>query len=207
MKEIYNVKKIAYGLFALFQLANCSGNVYYWRHITHKIPDLSESYIRVKMPKQFYYGKITYINNTYHARLFLEDKNNRFKPSILINPNRGLNILEQWYGTGQFELVTGCVYKIPIPDGDNLFEFYIGIPKILPASLIKNILVPKGHSLILQFEVKETEISYVHLWDQAFTKPKDIVPIVEKKPKLEIIASVEPNPDPDEDKLCEIPKD
>ncbi|PJZ51204.1 hypothetical protein CH380_21335 [Leptospira adleri] len=93
-----------------------------------------------------------------------------------------------------------CDYRIPLSKGKVKYEFQIFIrnPK-QNATLIKTIDLPPKHSIRLN--IVPAELPYPN--------PKDWTQKIENEnaPEIEIVATVEPNPDPDEDKICEIPKD
>ncbi|PJZ52138.1 hypothetical protein CH380_16485 [Leptospira adleri] len=97
---------------------------------------------------------------------------------------------------------------MPAPVGRNKYFFEVGFQAYLRSgSLESEFDLPPNHSIRLNFIPKDIEVQRIHFADQAFKDPKDRVPMLVKERIFEIVATVEPNPDPDEDKICEIPKD
>ncbi|PJZ51205.1 hypothetical protein CH380_21345 [Leptospira adleri] len=97
---------------------------------------------------------------------------------------------------------------MPIPVGKSklkLVIFYQATRRF--GKLESEFDLPPNHSIRLNFIPKDIEVQRIHFADQAFKDPKDRVPMLVKERIFEIVATVEPNSDPDEDKPCEIPKD
>ncbi|TGM58946.1 hypothetical protein EHQ97_07235 [Leptospira adleri] len=91
---------------------------------------------------------------------------------------------------------------MPAPSGTHKFEFTFnslrGNTPMQSGKLIKTIDLPPNHSIRLNIVPAALPYSNPKDWTQRMTN--------ENAPEIEIIATVEPNPDPDEDKPCEIPK-
>ncbi|MBM9578638.1 hypothetical protein JWG45_15945 [Leptospira sp. 201903070] len=97
---------------------------------------------------------------------------------------------------------------MPAPVGRNKYVFEVDFQAYQRSGILESEFdLPANHSIRLDFIPKDIEVEKIHPYDQAFTKPKDRVPMLVKERIFEITATVEPNPEPDEDKPCEIPKD
>ncbi|EMN73260.1 hypothetical protein Lepto1489_22225 (plasmid) [Leptospira interrogans serovar Bataviae] len=94
---------------------------------------------------------------------------------------------------------------MPTPAGSNKYSFDVDFQAYQRSgSLESEFDLPPNHSIRLNFVPKDIEVPFS---EEAFKDPKDRKVILKKKKIFEIIAIIEPNPEPDEDKPCEIPKD
>ncbi|EKR82455.1 hypothetical protein LEP1GSC099_1707 [Leptospira interrogans str. UI 08452] len=112
-------------------------------------------------------------------------------------------LYEIGWGMRDVRFYEGCDYRMPAPLGKRRYEFLFvyfhnNSPK-QTVKLEKVIDLPPNHSIRLN--VVPAKLPYPN--------PKDWTQKIENNnaPEVEIIAIVEPNPEPDEDKPCEIPKD
>ncbi|PJZ51209.1 hypothetical protein [Leptospira adleri] len=204
MKEIYNIliyRKLLILTAIIF--CSCQGSIVYWQHLTYKVKDSKKSYIRFELPSKYEEGGEMIKVDKYFIKILLLEKDSVFKRYVLINPNRRLSFLEEWYGLEQFVFYPNCEYKVEVPIGENKFKIEIakfestnnGFYSILE----KSVEIPQNYSLRLILTVAGLAYKDPINWTQKFNNRLNS--------RIEIVATVEPNPDPDEDKICEIPKD
>ncbi|TGM58868.1 hypothetical protein [Leptospira adleri] len=204
MKEIYNMliyRKLLILTAIIF--CSCQGSIVYWQHLTYKVKDSKKSYIRFELPSKYEEGGEMIKVDKYFIKILLLEKDSVFKRYVLINPNRRLSFLEEWYGLEQFVFYPNCEYKVEVPIGENKFKIEIakfestnnGFYSILE----KSVEIPQNYSLRLILTVAGLAYKDPINWTQKFNNRLNS--------RIEIVATVEPNPDPDEDKICEIPKD
>lgn len=182
---------------------SCQGSIVYWQHLTYKVKDSKKSYIRFELPSKYEEGGEMIKVDKYFIKILLLEKDSVFKRYVLINPNRRLSFLEEWYGLEQFVFYPNCEYKVEVPIGENKFKIEIakfestnnGFYSILE----KSVEIPQNYSLRLILTVAGLAYKDPINWTQKFNNRLNS--------RIEIVATVEPNPDPDEDKICEIPKD
>ncbi|WP_217699497.1 hypothetical protein [Leptospira alexanderi] len=193
-----------------------------------EVQGVDKTYIKYKMGKFERKYKSNYILNSdkyvFNFSVYLNNKGRRFlnisiKDEMKINPNEdffyhkkdGLdrNILSQLLvGDLRDNFIEDCEYRMPVPAGKNKLIFYVTFQAYRRSgSLESEFDLPPNHSIRLNFVPKDIEVAFVPFSEEAFKDPKDRKVILKKEKIFEIIASIEPNPEPDEDKPCEIPKD
>ncbi|AJR16551.1 hypothetical protein [Leptospira interrogans] len=104
-------------------------------------------------------------------------------------------------GVDSLTFVEGCEYKMPIPVGKTKYKFSFGVnDPDRAAALVKTIDVPPNHSIRVVFDIGGPPQDDDEE-DENVIRSRDF-----KKKRVPIRISVEPNPEPDEDKICELPK-
>ncbi|WOT13276.1 hypothetical protein [Leptospira interrogans] len=145
-------------------------------------------------------------NSNFALMIYWYNKELIFYEPFLLNPHSAYWV-EKYHlkdtGVRVGKLYEGCDYRMPAPLGKRRYEFLFvyfhnNSPK-QTVKLEKVIDLPPNHSIRLN--VVPAKLPYPN--------PKDWTQKIENNnaPEVEIIAIVEPNPEPDEDKPCEIPKD
>ncbi|MBM9578630.1 hypothetical protein JWG45_15905 [Leptospira sp. 201903070] len=112
-------------------------------------------------------------------------------------------LIEIGLGAHSLRFYEGCDYRMPAPLGKHNYEFifnsFQGNSHKQSGKLIKTIDLPPNHSIRLNVSPAELPYPNPKDWTQKLMN--------ENAYEIEITATVEPNPEPDEDKPCEIPKD
>ncbi|ULG94523.1 hypothetical protein [Leptospira interrogans] len=194
--------------------------------ISRSVSGVENTYIKFKISKMNGFKIVReYINTDvflFHSRIKKDGifANIQFTifDNLYMNPSEnyyyrkqdGLyrNIFFQISGNMREDFLIDCEYRMPTPAGSNKYSFDVDFQAYQRSgSLESEFDLPPNHSIRLNFVPKDIEVPFVPFSEEAFKDPKDRKVILKKKKIFEIIATVEPNPEPDEDKPCEIPKD
>ncbi|AJR16553.1 hypothetical protein [Leptospira interrogans] len=183
---------------------------------TTEVTNYKNTYIRFKLDSNSNLLK----SDTFNFIVKWQNKENFLKPFLIINPEYGYwskyyanyeKLPSKIYGFNsdmRFNFLTNCEYKMPASSGMNQYKLMIKNEKLnITGFKEEQIDLPPDYSIRLNFKIKEVEIEFSPPFEQTFKKEKDRTSIKEIRKVYEIIATVEPNPEPDEDKPCEISKD